>query len=270
MTDMNSYIKKLEEAHPLREDILHSAIAELKLLPGSRGLDAGCGIGQPAMLLAEAVGPDGHVTGLDISPELLAHGGKIVETAGLTERISFHKGSVNNLPFEENSFDFVWSSDCVGYPVGELLPLLKELGRVTKPAGTVAILAWSSQQLLPGFPLLEARLNAQSSSYLPYVKEAKPESNFVRALGWFRRAGFVSSTAKTFIGDVYAPLTEDIRTALVAFFEMLWGEPQPGESPEDRAEYLRLCSPDSADFILDCPDYYAFFTCSMFWGKIPE
>ena len=31
----------------------------------------------------------------------------------------------------------------------------------------------------------------------------------------------------------------------------------------------RLCEPGSADFILDLPDYYAFFTYSMFWGQVP-
>jgi ubiquinone/menaquinone biosynthesis C-methylase UbiE len=269
MTEMDLYIKKLEEAHPLRKDILRSAIAELKLPQGTRGLDAGCGIGQPAMLLAETVGPEGHVTGLDISPELLHHGEKIVKNSGLSDRITFQKGDVGKLPFKDNTFDWVWSSDCVGYPVGELLPQLKELARVTKSGGTVAILAWSSQQLLPGYPLLEARLNAASSSYFPYVLGAKPESNFVRALGWFRQAGFKNSKAKTYVGDVSAPLADDNRTALLAFFEMLWGKPQPDESPGDRAEYLRLCRPESEDFILNLPDYYAFFTCSMFWGKVP-
>jgi demethylmenaquinone methyltransferase/2-methoxy-6-polyprenyl-1,4-benzoquinol methylase len=38
----------------------------------------------------------------------------------------------------------------------------------------------------------------------------------------------------------------------------------------DMLEYQRLCQPDSADFILNLPDYYAFFTYKMFQGKVPE
>jgi demethylmenaquinone methyltransferase/2-methoxy-6-polyprenyl-1,4-benzoquinol methylase len=216
------------------------------------------------------VGPAGHVTGVDISAEILLHAKEIVNKSGLSEQISFKEGDVNELPFDDDTFDWVLSSDCVGYPTGELLSLLKELARVVKPSGSVAILAWSSQQLLPGYPLLEARLNATCSALIPYVKGKRAETNFVRALGWFRQAGFEESTVQTFAGDVYAPLSEDIRTALITFFKMLWGEPQPEVSQEDWAEYQRLCEPESPGFILNLPDYYAFFTYSMFWGKVPR
>ncbi len=40
------------------------------------------------------------------------------------------------------------------------------------------------------------------------------------------------------------------------------------ETLEDQAEYQRLCLPESPDFILDHPDYYALFTYSMFHGKV--
>ena len=59
------------------------------------------------------------------------------------------------------------------------------------------------------------------------------------------------------------------KAALASLFKMLWGQPQPGVSAKDRAEYRRLCEPASADFILNSDDYYAFFTCSMFQGRVP-
>jgi demethylmenaquinone methyltransferase/2-methoxy-6-polyprenyl-1,4-benzoquinol methylase len=65
-------------------------------------------------------------------------------------------------------------------------------------------------------------------------------------------------------------LSDDIRNALISLFEMLWGEPQPEVSQKDWAEYERLCQPESPEFILNLSDYYAFFTYSMFRGKIPE
>jgi ubiquinone/menaquinone biosynthesis C-methylase UbiE len=268
MRDAAAYIRALEEMNPIREPILREAISALQLPRGSRGLDAGCGIGQQAMLLAEAVGPAGHVTGLDISPGLLQHAKKIVAQAGMSERISFQEGDIARLPFDDDSFDWTWSVDCAGYPAGDILPLLEEMERVVVPGGTVAVLAWSSQQMLPGYMLLEARLNATCSSYAPFVREARPEANFLRALGWFRAAGLKECTAQTFVGDAYAPLDDDIRTALISLFPMLWGERQPEVSDEDWAEYKRLCEPDSQDFILDVPGYYAFFTISMFYGKV--
>jgi demethylmenaquinone methyltransferase/2-methoxy-6-polyprenyl-1,4-benzoquinol methylase len=174
------------------------------------------------------------------------------------------------LPFDDHTFDWVWSADCAGYPAGELLPALKELARVVRPGGSVAILAWSAQQLLPGYPLLEARLNATCSGLARFVKGSRPESHFLRALGWFGEAGLEQPSAHTVVGEVQAPLGDAARRALASLFEMLWGERQPEVAPADWSEYRRLCRPESPDCILDLPDYYAFFTYSMFWGKVPR
>lgn len=249
--DMDTYAHKLYLSDFLREPAIRSAIQALQLPPGSRGLDAGCGIGSHTLLLAEAVAPGGHVTGLDQSPQLLNHARETAEKSGLSERVSFREGDVNKLPFEHDTFDWVWSVDCAGYAPGEPVTLLRELARVVKPGGIVAILAWSSQQLLPGYPLLEARLNATSSWIAPFFKGKRPEQHFFRALGWFREAGLEEPTAQTFVGDAHAPLSDDVRSALISLFEMRWGEPRSELSPEEWEEYQLLSHPQS-------PDYYAF------------
>jgi len=138
-----------------------------------------------------------------------------------------------------------------------------------KPGGSIILLAWSSQQLLPGYPLLESQLNATCSAYLPFLKGKSPELHFLQALRWFQGVGLEEVKAQTFVGDVQSPLSDGERTALISLFEMLWAEPQPDVSSEDWKEYQRLCKPKSANFILDQPGYYAFFTYSMFRGKAP-
>ena len=176
---------------------------------------------------------------------------------------------MNRLPFDADSFDWAWSADCVGYPAGELMPVLKEMLRVVRPGGNIVLLAWSSQQVLPGYPLLEARLNATCSAYLPFLKDKCPDQNFLQVPRWFQEAGLEAIQAQTFVGTVQAPLDAGQRTALISLFEMLWGQPQPEVSQEDWREFQRLCRPGSSDFILDMPGYYAFFTYSMFRGKVP-
>ncbi|MGE5464090.1 MAG: class I SAM-dependent methyltransferase [Syntrophothermus sp.] len=270
MNSSGLYIQRLLESNPLRAPLLRSIIQSLQLSPGSRGLDAGCGIGLQCQLLLEAVGTDGHIVGLDILPELLAYGTRMIEQAGLAGQIMFRQGSVSQLPFEEDSFDWAWSADCIGYPAGELFSLLKELIRVVKPGGSIFLLGWSSQQFLPGYPLLEARLNGTCSGYLPFLKGKCPEENFMRALGSLRKAGLMNVRGKTFVGEVQAPLKPGERTALTSLFKMLWETPQPETSPEDWQEYQRLCTPGSAEFILDIPDYYGFFTCTLFSGQVAE
>jgi ubiquinone/menaquinone biosynthesis C-methylase UbiE len=269
-TDMETYAHKLALSDLLRESTIRSAIQALKLPSGSRGLDAGCGIGSNTLLLSEAVGHGGHVIGLDLSSELLVIAKEIAKKSGLSEQISFQEGNVNQLSFDDDSFDWALSVDCVGYAPLEPLPLVKELARVVKPGGSVAILGWSSQQLLPGYPQLEARLNATSAGIAPFTKGKRPELHFLRVLGWFHEAGLKEPGANTFAGDIHAPLRNDIRSALISLLQMRWGEPQSELPQEDWEEYQRLIQPESPDFILNLPDYYAFFTYSLFHGKVDK
>jgi len=266
--DMDAYAHKLFLSDFLREPVIRSAIQDLQLPPGSRGLDAGCGIGSHTLLLAATVAPGGHVTGLDLSPGFLVHARERAASSGLSEQVRFQQGDLNQLPFDDATFDWAWSVDCVGYPAAGSLTPLRELARVVKPGGRVAILGWSSQQVLPGYPQLEARLNAASLRMAPYYRGARPESHFARALGQLRDVGLEEPTARTFVGTVQAPLSDDLREALLSLFDMLWEWAQSEMTHRDWAEYQRLCQPRSADFILDLPDYYAFFTYSLFTGKV--
>jgi ubiquinone/menaquinone biosynthesis C-methylase UbiE len=274
MTETDYLVRMAYACNPLREPVLRATIEALQLPAGSRGLDAGCAIGLQTLLLAEAVGPAGRVTGLDLSSELLDRAEKIVKEAGSSEQITFRQGDVNALPFDDGSFDWAWSADCVGYAPMEPLPLIKELARVVRPGGSVAILAWSSETLLPGHPLLEARLRATTTGIAPFAAGRAPESHFLRALGWFRDAGLEECTAHTFVGTAHAPLTEDVYDGLAALFQMRWPgveaelEQQGADGEHLSAEYRRLCLPKSPDLILHHPDYVAFFTYSMFRGKV--
>ena len=275
--DTDAYARRLSLSNLLREPAIRSAIRALHLPSGSRGLDAGCGIGLHAVLLAEAVAPAGRITGVDLRPEFLARAREIAEKAGLSGRASFREGDVNRLPFDDNAFDWAWSADTLwvgpremGCPAEDPLPLVKELARVVKPGGSVAIVFWSSQKLLPGYPLLEARLNATSPANAPFTKGMRPALHCLRALGWLRDAGLEKPTVNTFVADVRAPLSDDIRDALTMTFEMFWGEAQSEVTQEDWAEFQRLAQPASPDFILNLPDYYAFLTYSLFHGKVAK
>jgi ubiquinone/menaquinone biosynthesis C-methylase UbiE len=265
-----SYLGMAAQVHRTTEPAVRSAIRTLELPPASRGLDAGCGLGTHTLWLAEATSPDGHVTGIDISPRCLARAEEIANKSGLAERVSFQQGDMVDLAFGDDVFDWAWNADTL-WPVAGVdpLPLVSELVRVVKPGGIVAILFWSSQQLLPGYPLLEARLNATCAARFPYTDTTKPGLHILRVLGWLQRAGLEKPKARTFVADIQAPLGDAARNALTGSFQMFWGKAEPEVTPEDWAAFQRLCQPESPDFILNLPDYYAFITYSLFCGKVP-
>jgi SAM-dependent methyltransferase len=259
----------LEVFQPLREGMISDAIAGLGLPAGSRGLDAGCGVGLGTFALAEAVGREGHVVGLDVSASLLARAEELAREAGLGKRVSFERGDVKNLAFGDDEFDWAWSVDCVGYYREVPFPALRELVRVVKPGGTVAILAWSSEQLLPGYPALEARLKATAAGLAPFERGMPPERHFLRAPEWFRELELEEVQGRTFAGDACAPLSDEVREGLAGLFEMRWYGAGEELAAEERAEFERLTDAASPDFILNDPAYYAFFTYTMFWGRVP-
>lgn len=266
---MDSYIQRLLLTNRLREPALRAAVQTLQLPPGSYGMDCGCGIGLHTVLLAETVGPSGHVVGLDLSPEFLVFAGEYAGERGLSARVSFQAGDVNSLPFENDTFDWIWSADTIHPNPSSDDPLaaLKELARTLKPGGTLALLYWSSQKLLPGYPLLEARLEAAFAACSPYTGGVwKPEFHLLRGLAWLRAAGLEGLSAHTFAADVHAPLNEEISEALTLTLQMFADVVQPAMSAEDWTALRRLCQPESPEFILSRPDYYAFLTYALFQG----
>jgi demethylmenaquinone methyltransferase/2-methoxy-6-polyprenyl-1,4-benzoquinol methylase len=262
---VSTYLRYLKETDPLREQTNLEIIAALDLSIGSSGLDIGCGIGTQALMLANAVGPQGHVTGLDIKPEFLEHAREVAAEKGMSDRVSFKEGDCNQLPFENGDFDWVWSSDCLGY-----VPLTKEVTRMIKPGGSLNISFWSSEQLLPGYPQLESKLKATSGGLAPFGNESRPETHPLRALSKHREVGLTDMKVMTFVTTVHAPLSSTIFQAMTDILEMRWPDVESELSKEDFRLFQRLTDPKSPDFILNLPDYYGFHTYSVFTGKVPD
>jgi len=243
---------------------------ELEIPEGSAGLDAGCGIGQHALWLAERVGPQGRVTGLDISPENLAVARELACKSPLCHRVDFTEGNLLHMAFEDDSFDWAWCADTL-WPVivaDDPVSGVRELARVVRPGGIVAVLYWSSQNLLPGYPILEARLTSASVATTPYLARVPPHLHFLRALGWLRAAGLQQPVARTCVAEVQPPFEPELREAMAFWFSMFWGNLEPHVSQEDWDKFQRLCDTGSDDFILNTHDYYGFLTYTVFKGQV--
>ena len=104
--------------------------------PGARVLEAGCGSGAMARLLAVQY-PTAEVLGVDVNPEYIAYAARRAHTAGL-RNLSFQVGDLEDLPLPDTSFDVIWSHLVLFFlPKPELA--LKEFLRLLRPGGQVRI-----------------------------------------------------------------------------------------------------------------------------------
>lgn len=107
---------------------------------GMRALDLASGTGEPAISLAARVGPTGHVTALDLSPELLEIAAGRARDRGLTN-FSTQKADAHSLPFPDDNFDLATSRFGVMFFRDPELAL-RELRRVLRAGARACLLAW--------------------------------------------------------------------------------------------------------------------------------
>jgi arsenite methyltransferase len=115
-----------------------------RLEPGKRVLDIGSGAGMDSLIAALMVGPEGSVTGIDMTPEMIENARKGAAQVGLNH-VTFVEGEAETLPFDDSSFDVVISNGVI-----DLIPdkdaVFGEIYRVLVPGGRVQIADVTIQQ----------------------------------------------------------------------------------------------------------------------------
>jgi SAM-dependent methyltransferase len=108
-----------------------------RLEPGERVLDLGSGAGTDSLVAAQMVGDHGRVTGIDMTPEMLAKARRAATEMGATN-IEFIEAEAERLPFPDERFEVVISNGVI-----DLIPdkdaVFGELFRVLTPGGRLQI-----------------------------------------------------------------------------------------------------------------------------------
>lgn len=186
-------------------------MSTMNVQKGSKALDVCCGTADWTIALSEAVGSKGQVTGLDFSENMLEVGKQ--KTASL-ENIQLVHGDAMNLPFDDNSFDYV----TIGFGlrnVPDYLSALKEMHRVLKPGGMVVCLE-TSQPTLPLFKQIYSlyfkfvmpifgKIFAKSKDEYEWLQQSTfdfPDKEKLKRL--FNQAGFSNVKVRSFTGGVAA------------------------------------------------------------------
>ncbi|XVH32027.1 methyltransferase domain-containing protein [Haloferacaceae archaeon DSL9] len=123
----------------------HFDIADLQ--PGEAVLDLGSGSGTDAFVAALHVGEAGSVTGVDMTDEQLEKARRLRDETGV-ENVRFEKGYIEDLPFENGSFDVVISNGVINLSA-EKPRVFEEIRRVLEPDGRIALSDISSERRLP-------------------------------------------------------------------------------------------------------------------------
>lgn len=109
-------------------------------LKGKHVLDIGCGIAGIDMLLVQEHGA-AHVTGIDIEDELVQEGRERVARAALSSQITLQTVSPGKLPFEDKSFDVVFTKDSLIH-IEDKSAIYNEIYRVLKDDGYLTMSDW--------------------------------------------------------------------------------------------------------------------------------
>jgi ubiquinone/menaquinone biosynthesis C-methylase UbiE len=123
-------------------------------------LDLGCGPAPLGLAIAERLQGQGRIDGLDLSARQLEYARRRAKVA--TVPFAFHRGSMDDLPFEDCAFDAVVTSLALHeLPPSMRRTTLDEVARVLKRGGIFALVDWSKPRLglvgLMWLPLLLLR-----------------------------------------------------------------------------------------------------------------
>lgn len=132
--------------------------------PGMHVLDIASGTGAPALQLARAVAPSGHVTATDLSPDPLKIAAQRARERALTN-LSFETADVHSLPYPDQTFDLATSRMAVMF-FSDLPRALAEMRRVLRPGGRIALLAWGPFEQ-PYFDCTAAVIMRHTGAELP-------------------------------------------------------------------------------------------------------
>ncbi|MEZ4708044.1 MAG: methyltransferase domain-containing protein [Caldilineaceae bacterium] len=241
------------------------------LQPGWCVLDAGCGTGGFLPLMSELVGHTGKVSAMDLAPENIA----VVEARQAQSQwaapVAAQVGNMFHLPYEDNSFDAVWSANTSQYCTDEeLLKMLSEFRRVVRPGGLIAIKEYdiTSMQFQPTTPMLTVHL------YEALCRMGKQYyCQLFRTIllpQWLRNAGLKNIRQKPTLMTRLQPLRAVEKTFVCNFLAFFAYHAKDADLPADERQiWEKLGDINSPDHIINHPDFQYRGIQTVFVGCAP-
>ncbi len=279
---MNEYglplnsIEWLETHHRSKAPERTRMIRDLHIVRGSHVVDAGCGPGLWTPMLARAVGPEGHITGVDISIEALITAHRRSQNKWYTSQLQLKRGTLEQLPVQSGSPQMIFSANVSQY-LPDPISTFAAMGSCLAPGGRLAIkdIDFGTMRFSNIDAGLQARvLRARERWEKMRVAQGYTfEDSWVgsKLAGYLRAAGFEEVQEKRYRVVRRFPLSQDFRFYLQGIAEWFVCEGGPLLDEEDRQNWLE-CFFDDERCVLDSDTFSSEETEFMVTGvwKQPE
>jgi len=194
-----AYTKLLRNLEPYGFDLLARVDPKVR----ERCLDIATGPGEPAMSIARMVGPDGKVTGIDLSDKMVGLATRIAKERRIPN-VEFRVMDAEKMDFPDETFDLVTSR--FGFQIFTNPEIVaREAHRVLGPKGRIGVTVWSTAEKATAIhavvgPMLEFA-EPDETGYLPTPYEL----------------GGPGEMVKLFEGEGFHEAKEERKTHIMAF-----------------------------------------------------
>ncbi|HCV62887.1 MAG TPA: SAM-dependent methyltransferase [Alphaproteobacteria bacterium] len=209
---------------------------------GLRILDIGCGCGGAVFRLIRHHNA-GECTGIDIEPLVIERADQLAEQYGIADQCNFLTVSPGPLPFDDGSFDMIFSKDAFLH-IPDKEALMRDCARVLKPGGIIAASDWMRMDDNPPSPQMVDYIKSEGLDMhmcsLKRYRDALADAGFsdinLRDRNeWYRQkardeirqlTGPLRQKVVDLIGEEDADITVEIWEKMVAMLDL--GEHRPG------------------------------------------
>ena len=218
------------------EPFRSALISRLHPNSGEKILDLGTGPGEPAITIAREVGPRGHVTGVDLSENMVSIATQVARARGL-QNVEFKTMDCAALSFADDSFDAAVSS--FGFQIfTDPEKAAREAHRVVRPHGRICVSVWSTGDRVPFLdaiiaPMLE-HAEPDETGYIPTPYQTGGPGEMVAFL---QAAGFRDAQEENVQHSMQVASVEDYLESLLKATPI--GHSLSEEDPATQQEILR-------------------------------
>lgn len=256
----------LETHHRSKLPEREHMIRDIYFKQGSYIVDAGCGPGLWTPLLARAIGSEGRILGVDVSPEALVTAYNQMQGKWFEPIVKYKQGLMEQLPVPYGTVDLIFSANVSQY-FPEPVSTFAALRRYLVPGGRLVIkdIDFGTMRFQSIDPGLQARVFQARERWEQLRIDAGYafEDSWIgsKLASYMRTAGFEEVQEKSYRIARQFPLSQDFRSYLQGIAEWFVSENAPLLHPEDHKRWLQSfedgehCALDQDTFVSEETEY---------------